>query len=290
MEISPAWQGLLKAVSRSFYLSLRFLPAEVRGEFSVAYLLARASDSIADSASVAASERLILLNEFTEAMNTGAALAFLAAVAALRVDHPGEQILLERLGECFAQYREVESDARPHIQQVLGTILQGQKLDLQRFPGEMGSAAGLVEYTFLVAGCVGVFWTEMLALRVPNWSRLPREEMLRLGREYGQGLQLVNILRDMPGDLAEGRSYLPGNDSLLERRAHWASQARSWLASGERYAAQLRGWRLRFTADLPWRLGIATLDALPSQELVAVKISRGAVRKLMLRSLWRGFF
>jgi farnesyl-diphosphate farnesyltransferase len=289
MEISPAWHALLKSVSRSFYLSLRFLPAGVRGELSVAYLLARASDSIADSASAAASERLVLLEQFSGAMSSPAPEGFFSNVARLQVDHPGEQILLQRLGDCFEQYQTVDESARRLIQTVLGHILHGQRLDLQRFPGALQTPDELTEYTYLVAGCVGEFWTEMLALKMPNWTSLPREEMLRLGREYGQGLQLVNILRDLPGDLADGRSYLPGTDELLERRDFWAQQARLWLSSGERYASQLKGWRLRFTADLPWRLGLATLEALPKPEIAAVKVSRKTVRKLMFTSAWRAW-
>ena len=146
----------------------------MRGELSVAYLLARASDSIADSASVAASERLALLEEFSVAMKNPAPAGFFERVAQLKVDHPGEQILLQRLAECFAQYNRVPPDARPHIQTVLGHILRGQQLDLQRFPGSLQTDADLNEYTYLVAGCVGEFWTEMLALRIPNWSTLSR--------------------------------------------------------------------------------------------------------------------
>nr|MBR9810877.1 squalene/phytoene synthase family protein [bacterium] len=39
---------VLKDVSRSFYLSLRFLPKGFRAPTSIGYLLARASDTIAD--------------------------------------------------------------------------------------------------------------------------------------------------------------------------------------------------------------------------------------------------
>ncbi|MCX7825074.1 MAG: squalene/phytoene synthase family protein, partial [Verrucomicrobiae bacterium] len=40
---------LLKEVSRSFYLTLRVLPGALRPAISLAYLLARASDTIADT-------------------------------------------------------------------------------------------------------------------------------------------------------------------------------------------------------------------------------------------------
>ena len=40
---------LLSAVSRSFYLSMRFLPREMRPGVAVGYLLARATDTVADT-------------------------------------------------------------------------------------------------------------------------------------------------------------------------------------------------------------------------------------------------
>src|SRR6266498_5946767 len=41
--------AILKSVSRSFYLSLAVLPAAVRPAIGLAYLLARAADTIADT-------------------------------------------------------------------------------------------------------------------------------------------------------------------------------------------------------------------------------------------------
>ena len=40
---------LLKEVSRSFYLTLRALPGAIRPQIGLAYLLARATDTIADT-------------------------------------------------------------------------------------------------------------------------------------------------------------------------------------------------------------------------------------------------
>ncbi|MCI0869448.1 MAG: squalene/phytoene synthase family protein, partial [Chloroflexi bacterium] len=40
---------LLKGVSRSFYLTLRVLPGGIREPVGLAYLLARAADTIADT-------------------------------------------------------------------------------------------------------------------------------------------------------------------------------------------------------------------------------------------------
>src|SRR5712664_2249803 len=44
--------ALLRSISRSFYLSIRFLPAQLREPIALAYLLARGTDSVADTAGI----------------------------------------------------------------------------------------------------------------------------------------------------------------------------------------------------------------------------------------------
>jgi len=54
--------SLLKQVSRSFYLTLRVLPKAVRSQIGLAYLLARATDTIADTEMLPVATRLASLN------------------------------------------------------------------------------------------------------------------------------------------------------------------------------------------------------------------------------------
>src|SRR4051812_28226914 len=49
--------ALLRGVSRSFYLSIRLLPAGMREPVAVGYLLARASDTVADTTSIGIDQR-----------------------------------------------------------------------------------------------------------------------------------------------------------------------------------------------------------------------------------------
>ena len=58
--------GLLKDVSRSFYLTLRVLPGKVRAPIGLAYLLARTTDTIADTELVALEQRLEALRALRE--------------------------------------------------------------------------------------------------------------------------------------------------------------------------------------------------------------------------------
>src|SRR6185503_14463042 len=63
---APLLTDLLKAVSRSFYLTMRVLPAKIRPQFGLAYLLARATDTIADTEIVPVAQRLEALRDLRE--------------------------------------------------------------------------------------------------------------------------------------------------------------------------------------------------------------------------------
>ncbi|GIT75457.1 MAG: hypothetical protein Ct9H300mP30_5190 [Methanobacteriota archaeon] len=58
--------AILKGTSRSFYLSLKQLPSGVRSQLGLLYLLARTSDTIADSERGSAESRLAALEHYNE--------------------------------------------------------------------------------------------------------------------------------------------------------------------------------------------------------------------------------
>ena len=64
--MNPEWFQLLRAVSRSFYLTLRVLPGAVRPQIGLAYLLARATDTIADTDALPVAQRLDALRLLQE--------------------------------------------------------------------------------------------------------------------------------------------------------------------------------------------------------------------------------
>ena len=60
------FRNILKGVSRSFYLSLRFLPSEVRDTLSFAFLLCKIADTIADTELIPVEERLDVLCRYRD--------------------------------------------------------------------------------------------------------------------------------------------------------------------------------------------------------------------------------
>src|ERR1019366_7770231 len=76
--MAESFQHLLKATSRSFYLTLRVLPARVRPQIGLAYLPAPTTDTIADTEIVPLAQRLDTLQELRDRISgrTSAPLNF----------------------------------------------------------------------------------------------------------------------------------------------------------------------------------------------------------------------
>lgn len=127
--------ALLASVSRSFYLTIKALPAAVRAPIGLGYLLARATDTIADSSGAPAAVRLKHLNALRDLI--GERQPEHAEIALLKQEiepaDPAERELIEKLDRCFEWLHSMSTDDRADIAAVLNKIIRGQELDLLRF-------------------------------------------------------------------------------------------------------------------------------------------------------------
>ncbi len=290
---------VLKGVSRSFYLTLRLLPGPMRSAASLGYLLARTSDTIADTATIPVAERLALLAKYGEAVERSGPAGLETEASLLEAADPREAILLKRGDEILEWLAKTPPAEAALVREVVAIIISGQRLDLERFADASGSAVislrnddELEDYAWRVAGCVGAFWTKLGFLTLGrSFSDADEARLLDQGIAYGKGLQLVNILRDLPGDLTAGRCYLPVADSrdrhaLLECHARWLETARAWVAQGEAYAATLRMRRLRMATVLPVWLAQETLEAMRGADWERLSQRVKVPRSRVYRLLW----
>ena len=303
---------LLREVSRSFYLTLRMLPGAVRTQIGFAYLLARATDTIADTEVIPPEQRLAALARLRDSLlATRPGGIDLGELSACQMSE-GEKLLLTRLDEIVRLTFEFGEEDLRCIQRVLEVITGGQMLDLERFGyGSVKSIAALQDgeelddYTFRVAGCVGEFWTELCLMHLRPRPRAEAMSLVERGVRYGKGLQLVNILRDIPADLEKGRCYLPKDD--LERLGlaprdllnpeneaavrplydQWLNLAEGHLREGWSYVLALpwQWCRLRLASSWPILIGLRTLNRLRTGRILdpkgRIKVSRGEVRRIL---------
>jgi len=217
--------------------------------------------------------------------------------------------LIEQLPVLLDWLGELSADDRAEVRSVLLKVNRGQSLDLQRFGAgdeirALQNAAELDEYTYLVAGSVGEFWTRLCFAHVKNFTPRPESEMIALGVQYGQGLQLINILRDAGEDLRNRRCYFPADEldslglspSQIFRDptgiepvlTEWREKAERGIEAGKEYARSIRNRRVRFATALPAKIGARTLALLRDAGAAAltrrVKVSRAEVRKMIVSS------
>lgn len=256
----------------------------MRKPVSLAYLLARASDTIADSEGVSVEVREAMLRKYGAAVKTGSLDDIQLEIATELVPwlpDDREARLMSQLSAIERALEQQDREVQALVRWVLGPIIKGQLWDLTYFANDgltrVESTELLETYTYLVAGSVGEFWTKVgFLIEGDGYAVDDYDTMMMRGRHYGQALQLINILRDAARDEALGRIYLPNDD-----REKWLAQARNWLEDGMKYCSALPRWRLRVPTVLPALLGEETLDKLEAADDEAlrrgVKVSRAQV-------------
>lgn len=325
-------KGILRDVSRSFYLTIKLLPKPVRDPIGLAYLLARISDTIADTGCIESSKRLQMLRVFKEKIMGQGGQKILWNNLADKAENDGEARMLRRAEDALLCLKGLHNDDQKEIRRVLNTILAGQEFDLLHFephaedplvkkdhlpviiPLETEEEAD--EYTYSVAGCVGDFWSRICRRKLFPNANLPFPDRYwrNLGVSFGQGLQWVNILRDIPRDLRNGRCYIPASalrncgltpSDLLDHKRYsyfkplylqYLENSFNQLAEGWRYTLSIPfgQMRVRVACALPLLIGAHTLKELsqrnPLDPDAVIKITRSEVKDLTRRLIFNYWF
>lgn len=316
---SDLFGEILKGVSRTFYLSLAVLPKDLRQPVGLAYLFARAADTVADTRLIGRDKRLDYLELLRAEIRGNESGRIKEVREALTGPQkiPQERELLDRLEECFVIYRALDARDRDRIRDLILTITRGMQMDLVTFPAEeegrliaLKTRSDLDQYTYFVAGCVGEFWTEITMAHRPACRGWDAAEMKHRGIRFGKGLQMTNILRDLSRDLRLGRCYLPQEDldvlglaptDLLDPHAIVRVKPLLQELLRETLTHYREGWsytmaiprrevRVRLACAWPLLIGLKTLALVAESEnlldpTAGVKIPRADVYRIFLCSM-----
>ncbi len=307
---------LLKDTSRSFYLTLKVLPKRIRPQIGLLYLLARISDTIADSECDSAHQMIKALGQYGDLIqgrsNEMPDLDNLAVIQ----HNPAEKKLLENYAKAVSCLGLLSNSDKKRIRECLEIIISGQTLDLKRFADSianeitpLSSDNELDDYTYRVAGSVGEFWTHMTIDHMFKFDSEMEARLFETGVRFGKALQLINILRDIPEDLRLGRCYIPVSslsknnlnpDDLLKSENmiqfrpifdSYLDKAAGHLDAAVEYIGMLpRGqFRLRAACMLPVLIGQRTIILLRSNNVLdsesRIKVSRTEIKRLKNKTL-----
>ncbi len=302
-------ETLLKNTSRSLYLSIQALPTAIRPAFSIAYLLCRYADTIADTYLLPAPTRIQWIKKFPQLIQTQnpQEIALLAREISGKSENIYEEELIKNLPLCLQKLNQLDSDLQAIILEVVQAVCEGMKIDLSFFPTEQGATpkafntvADLEHYCRLMGGKPGLFWSKL----IQKTTNIPIESttFFNWGEKIGDALQIVNILRDLPKDLRLSRCYFPLEDlqqvgltpqDLLQAenslrfepiKQKWITWGLTRLATAKAYFSQLPksqpgeraavAWPVLWAADTLYKVYQSTDLLDPTKRL---KISKSTI-------------
>jgi farnesyl-diphosphate farnesyltransferase len=262
-------EELLIATSRTFALAIPLLPEPSRREVTIAYLLFRIADTFEDAAAWPRTLRIEALERFARLLDRPDLDAAFDVARFWADEVPCEQTAYHDLLAATPEVLDAFFSLRPAAVDLIRGHTQRTAHGMAGFvarttdEGELRlrDVRDLQDYCYVVAGIVGELLTELFLLERPELA--PVADVLRQGsRSFGEGLQLVNILKDSASDAQEGRRYLPegvDREEVIDLARNDLDGAAEYVLTLQEAGAE-RGL-VAFNA-LPVHLAYATLDRL----------------------------
>ncbi|MDB4946915.1 MAG: Squalene synthase [Labilithrix sp.] len=276
----------LQETSRTFALAVPLLTGRTRLAVGLAYLLFRCADTLEDAASWTPHARKTALGELATLLEGAPDLARAREladewVAAGVATHAGYTRLLDDLPDLLQEVASLPPAHAEVLRDHARRTTLGMRDMIDASARGLQTIEELQRYCYIVAGIVGELLTATFVLDAPGLAAV-RPELEREERLFGEGLQLVNILKDERADAAEGRTFLPAGATRDELLA----LAQRDLEGARRYIAALvkGGAPASFVAftSLPCELAEETVVAL-RESGAGAKVPRARVAAMFER-------
>ncbi len=297
-------------VSRTFAIGIELLPGDLGKAVLVGYLLCRIADTIEDDGSASAARRQELLAFFLDCFHDAEkAERFATEASDIRADESylellrGTKLVFDVLHSLPQESAEIVErwtrELTLGMSTVVGTYPHGiriQTMDEYR------------RYCYYVAGTVGHLLTDLFHYHSPYIRDRDYETLLENCEAFGELLQNINIIKDIPWDVEhENAVFVP--EELLRKRgsSHQTILSGDWLSENREALVDLvqlakddlrrsldyfnaipkMAIRIRLFCLLPILFAVATLREIERSNAMlqsggAVKISREEVRSLIV--------
>lgn len=215
---------LLERTSRTFALAIPLLPGPLDRSVTVSYLLFRIADTFEDATVLWSRERrLEALADFSSLLATPrhdrAATLAKAWLDGPPSEHEGYLDLLRRTPLVIDDLLRMPAPVREVMARHTRRTADGMADFVRRSPEvgelELEDLDDLKMYCYTVAGIVGEMLTDLFLLELPALDGTAAALRERASA-FGEGLQLVNILKDSATDRREGRVFLPETIDRVE--------------------------------------------------------------------------
>ena len=303
-------KAMIGRVSRTFAIGIAVLPGDLGRAVLVGYLLCRIADTIEDDGSATAARRQELLAQFLACFDDPhKAGTFARDVADINASE-NYLALLRGTKLVFDLLWSLPEPSAKIVEKWTRELSNGMSEFVGKYPDgiRIQTMPEYRRYCYYVAGTVGHLLTDLWHYHSPLVDDEAYARLLVNCEAFGEGLQTINILKDIAWDIEhENAAYVPeellranGSSHQTMLQNEWRVQNREALLalvalakedmrrSLEYLAAIPRlSFQIRLFCLLPILFAVATLREIErSTEMLqsggVVKISRGEVRSLIL--------
>ncbi len=222
-QVERFCQEILPQVSRTFAISIRFLPGNLGRSVLCGYLLCRIADTIEDDPIATVETKIRLLDCFLDCFDQPTiANAFPQAIEHLEGE-AAHLLLVEHTDLVFALYRSLTEQSQQTLRHWVTEMVEGMQKFVHRYPEgiRIKTLEEYQEYCYYVAGVVGYLLTDLWYEHSPSVDFETYHVLRQTCAAFGEGLQTVNILKDIAWDAEHENSIYVPEESL---EAHGSSQ------------------------------------------------------------------
>ncbi|WP_197712021.1 squalene/phytoene synthase family protein [Polynucleobacter necessarius] len=217
LDTDLAYQkAILGSVSRTFALTIPLLPPVIEKVVGNTYLLCRIVDTIEDASDLSPETKQALSKLFLDAVLERTTVESFVEPCLLALQNYRNQDELDLIAHTPTVLRILHTYSA-NDQAAVSRCISIMSEGMSRFHGKQ-TGAGLKdlkefeEYCYVVAGVVGELLTTIFSNHSPAFAkRIQGHEPLAI--DFGQALQMTNILKDSPEDIARGVSWKPADIS-----------------------------------------------------------------------------
>ena len=198
---------LLPKVSRTFAISILHLRGPLKTAVITSYLLCRIADTIEDDPTAPLAERTHLFDLLKQSLANDQIIDIFVKTASKTLSGNRSHLeLITKARNVFVLHRSLNEPARDAINRWVGEMVDGMSEFVKRYPGgiHVQTITEFRKYCYYVAGTVGHLLTDLWKIYSP---RIIDDKTYRtldqLSDAFGEGLQTVNILKDIAMDIEE---------------------------------------------------------------------------------------
>jgi farnesyl-diphosphate farnesyltransferase len=205
----------LERHSRTFAIPIRLLPPPLEQAVTCSYLLCRIADTVEDTPEWESNQKQALYRLLQDAIDGESGCeAFCATVEGLPGGDPAERLLLLGLGRVLNALTDLPEGLLRVCRDRVGELIGGMMIFSRRRVGSDGlrcldSMPDLERYCYFVAGVIGRLLTESFVFTLGDVPERSLRVLRATAEQFGAGLQLVNILRDLRADFQRGVCFVP---------------------------------------------------------------------------------